>query len=200
MKLPRLAVCAVVLALAVGLAGCGKKPGDGIATAGQNGNNPSSAPVATDPQERARQFAQCMRDNGIDMPDPTFSEDGGMSIQIGPGEGAAPADKAEASELQEKMQKAMQACQKYMPNGGEMGKPNPEMQEKMRQFAKCMRDNGVENFPDPQENGGIMIQGGGPGSGDGLDPDDPTFKAAEEKCKSYLPFGGEGPKTQVQAG
>jgi hypothetical protein len=81
-----------------------------------------------------------------------------------------------------------------------MGKPNPEMQEKMRQFAKCMRDNGVENFPDPQEDGGIMIQGGGPGSTDGLNPDDPTFKAAQEKCQSLLPNGGAGGKTEVHSG
>jgi hypothetical protein len=74
------------------------------------------------------------------------------------------------------------------------------MQEKMRQFAKCMRDNGVENFPDPQEDGGIMIQGGGPGSTDGLNPDDPTFKAAQEKCQSLLPNGGAGGKTEVHSG
>jgi len=191
---------AAALALCMTLAACGRKPADGIATAGQNTAKASGAPVSSDPQERMRQFTQCMRDNGIDMKDAEVSEDGGFSIQIGPGQGAAPADQGPSKEDQDKMQKAMQACQKYAPFGGEMGKPNPEMQEKMRQFAKCMRDNGVGNFPDPQEDGGIMIQGGGPGSTDGLNPDDPTFKAAQEKCQSLLPNGGAGGKTEVHSG
>lgn len=191
---------AVALALAMTLPACGKKPNDGIATAGQNGAKSTEAPISNDPQERMRQFTQCMRDNGIDMKDAEMSEDGGFSIQVGPGEGAAPADQGPSKEDQEKMRNAMEACQKYAPGGGNMGKPDPEMQEKMRQFAKCMRDNGVENFPDPQEDGGIMIQGGGPGSTDGLNPDDPTFKAAQETCKSYLPDGGAGAKTEVHSG
>jgi hypothetical protein len=58
----------------------------------------------------------------------------------------------------------------------------------------------VENFPDPQEGGGIMIQGGGPGSNDGLNPDDPTFKAAEEKCQSILPKIDGGPSTKTESG
>jgi hypothetical protein len=197
MKLTRILVPAVALTCALALAGCGKKAGDGIATAGQDSAKSSAAPVSSDPQERMRQFAQCMRDNGIDMHDPETSADGGFSVQIGPGQGAAPADAAPGKEDMEKMQKAMEACQKYAPNGGELGKPDPQMQEKMREFAKCMRENGVENFPDPQENGGIVIQGG-PGSTDGLNPEDPTFKAAHEKCAANLPGGG--PQTKVQAG
>jgi hypothetical protein len=200
MKFTKLAVPVMALALVASLTGCGKKPGDGIATAGQNGAKSSSAPVATDPQERMRQFTQCMRDNGIDMKDAEVSGDGGFSVQIGPGEGAAPADQGPNKEDMEKMQKAMEACKQYAPGGGDLGKPDPAMQEKMREFAKCMRENGVENFPDPQENGGIMIQGGGPGSNDGLNPDDPTFKAAQEKCKSLLPDGGAGAKTEAHTG
>lgn len=196
MKLIRLTAVALTLALA--LTACGKKPSDGIATAGKNGVNPSSTPVATDPQERLRQFAQCMRDNGIDMPDPQVNDDGNFSVQIGPGTGKAPADQGPSKEDQQQMQKAMEACQKYAPFGGDgSAKIDPEMIEKMREFAKCMRDNGVENFPDPQDNGGITVQAGGPGSDNGLNPDDPTFQAAQEKCKSILPDGGAGAKTEV---
>ena len=32
------------------------------------------------------EFAQCMRDHGIDMPDPTFDDDGRVQIDTGPGE------------------------------------------------------------------------------------------------------------------
>jgi hypothetical protein len=75
-----------------------------------------------DPEEMARmkeqalQFAQCMRDNGVDMPDPEFSEDGGGITQSlgGPGETEDP-----------DMETAMQTCREFMrgPNGEEPPEP-----------------------------------------------------------------------------
>src|SRR5918994_1706372 len=47
-------------------------------------------------------------------------------------------------------------------------------------FSRCMRDNGIANFPDPNPNG-INIDGLG------IDPDSPQFKAAEEACKYLMP-------------
>jgi hypothetical protein len=44
-----------------------------------------------------------------------------------------------------------------------------------------MREHGVPNFPDPDENGGFALGG--------LDPDSPTMKAAEQACG--LNKGGE---------
>ncbi len=182
MKFTRLTVFAAALACGLALTGCGKKPDDGIASAGQNTaeNQPAAAQVSADPQERARQFAACMRDNGIDMPDPEFSEDGGIKVRIGGGAGATSGEMPDRAKVEE----ASKACKQYMPNGGDMMKANPEMEAKLRDFAKCMRDNGVENFPDPSAEGGIMI--GGPDSG--IDPGDPTFQAAQEKCQEFMPF------------
>ena len=60
-------------------------------------------------QARALEFAECMRDHGIDMPDPQFDEDGGVAIMIG-GPDGAPIDPAT-------MQAAQEAC------GGLMGPP-----------------------------------------------------------------------------
>ena len=63
----------------------------------------------------------------------------------------------------------MEACQQFLGDahrrtGAEI---DPEMQDKMLEFAKCMRDNGVD-FPDPDfSGGGGRIQIGGPG---GIDP------------------------------
>jgi hypothetical protein len=51
-------------------------------------------------------------------------------------------------------------------------------------YAKCMREHGISDFPDPQPGGGIAIQAG-PGSD--LDQNNPQFKAADEACKSLLP-------------
>jgi hypothetical protein len=55
-------------------------------------------------------------------------------------------------------------------------------QEKVRdaavKFAQCMRENGVENFPDPDANGGTRIQVG-PESG--IEPED--MEAAQKECE-----------------
>jgi hypothetical protein len=47
-----------------------------------------------------------------------------------------------------------------------------------------MRAHGVPNFPDPNSQGGFFFQGG---SGGGLDPNNPTFQAAQRACQSKMP-------------
>ncbi|NUR72376.1 MAG: hypothetical protein HOU81_16295 [Hamadaea sp.] len=57
------------------------------------------------------------------------------------------------------------------------------------QFAKCMRENGVPNWPDPKFNdgGGVSID-----APEGADPT--KVDAAMQACKPYLPNGGEPKK------
>ncbi len=51
----------------------------------------------------------------------------------------------------------------------------------MLEYARCMRDEGVD-MPDPD-----FSQGGGfIGMGGDVDPDDPDFRAADEVCRSIL--------------
>ncbi len=60
-------------------------------------------------------------------------------------------------------------------------------------YSKCMRSNGVPNFPDPQPGGDFEFQ-----RGSGLDPSSSAFKAAQAKCLKLLPGGGPpGPGTQT---
>jgi hypothetical protein len=57
-------------------------------------------------------------------------------------------------------------------------------------FAKCMRSNGVPNFPDPQAGGGFLFR-----ANHGL-MSSPAVKAAQAKCRKLLPGGGPpGPGT-----
>lgn len=60
--------------------------------------------------------------------------------------------------------------------------PNPaelqELQKKLPEYATCMRENGVEDFPDPGADGIIQYYG---------DPDPLEFKSASEKCDDLLP-------------
>jgi hypothetical protein len=51
-------------------------------------------------------------------------------------------------------------------------------------FAGCMRANGVPHFPDPKAGGGFLFHRGA-----GVDPSSPAFKAAQTKCKKFLPPG-----------
>jgi hypothetical protein len=172
----------VLLALGLGLvltlaaAGCGGKPHrPGVATAGGGAQGGASAsPTASvDPEEAQRQFAQCMREHGVDVPDPDSGDGPGIRIQ--------------ASKGSANVEAAIQACQKYLP-AGKLSTPSPEQLEQERQFAQCMRDHGI-NIPDPDPNGGGMRVSKGPGNGEGpgINPDDPAFKAAMDACKDKLP-------------
>lgn len=49
------------------------------------------------------------------------------------------------------------------------------------EFAKCMRENGVEDFPDPDANGGFKVT---PSSGVRLD--DPATEKALEACRDLM--------------
>jgi hypothetical protein len=60
-------------------------------------------------KEAALAFAKCMRDHGIDMPDPVFSGDGRVSQQL------------TGNPNEAKFQAAQKACQKKMPGFGKKG-------------------------------------------------------------------------------
>ena len=154
----------------------------GLALAACGAEEPAAGDRRTEAREAMLAFAKCMRDQGIDMPDPQF--DGGRVIQRGPDERVSP----------EKMRKADEACRKHMEDV-EPPELSPEQQQEMKEgalaHAQCMREHGLENFPDPtfDEDGGAQIR---IGPGTGLDPDDPDFQAAEKACRDDLPDLEEG--------
>jgi hypothetical protein len=156
----RIGVAACLL-LSMTVAGCG---GTDDSNRAASAGNPTSSAEADQ-----LKFAQCMRERGIDMPDP---QDGNGKGMISLPEGVDP----------QKAQAAMQQCKQYLPNGGEPAKMDAQQVDQQRKLARCLRENGVANFPDPGANGGFQI---GPGSG--LDPNDPTFKAAQKACAKYQP-------------
>jgi hypothetical protein len=61
-------------------------------------------------------------------------------------------------------------------------------------YSQCMRSHGVPNFPDPDSQGRIAIQGG-PGSG--LNMNSPAFQNAQKACQSKQPK--PTPAQQAQA-
>jgi hypothetical protein len=175
---PQLAVLVgAVVALTLTVAACGGGgKANGVASLGGSGKATATTSPGGDNQQAALAFARCMRQHGIDMPDPQFNGNGisqGFTARRG---GKGPDDP--------KFKAAQQACQKYLPNGGQPTKPNPQEQQQMLAFARCMRQHGID-VPDPGASGGIEVKGG-PGT---VNPDSPKFKAAEQACQQYEPNG-----------
>jgi hypothetical protein len=129
------------------------------------------------------EFAECMRDQGMDFPDP--QSDGGGLVIMGGGAGAGEGPPSEVD--MEEFEAADEACRHILEAvEGEMPRPDPEQEAEMRDaalaFSECMREHGVD-FPDPQfdENGGMSMQIGDPEER-GIDPSDPDFQEAQEEC------------------
>ncbi|MGO9179419.1 MAG: hypothetical protein ACLQHS_09130, partial [Candidatus Limnocylindrales bacterium] len=59
-----------------------------------------------------------------------------------------------------------------------------------------MRAHGVPNFPDPKFSGGGISMNL---NGSGIDPNSPTFQAAQQACQSLLP-GANGGTTKSSEG
>ena len=192
------AFAVLLLAMAAVASGCGSSStDDGVAalddapasTAGDGDGNGTQDEAATDedPQEAALEWASCMREHGIDVPDPRVGEDG--RIEIRPGTGMRL--ERDGDDFRE----AREACGTPF---GDSGPPplseeqREELQETMLEFAKCMREHGVD-IPDPDfSGGGGVFRAGGPGSG--IDPGSATFQKAQEACQDILedamPGGG----------
>jgi hypothetical protein len=76
------------------------------------------------------------------------------------------------------------------------GNTNATNHEKAVKFAKCMRDNGVMEFPDPPASGELTIDAISNGSS--LDTSTPAFKQAISACKDLEPSGFTGHKRGAQ--
>ena len=119
-------------------------------------------------------YSACMRKHGVTgFPDPN----GQGVITIHSGMGIDPGSPAFRS--------AQTTCEKLLPNGGQ---PTPaqmaQRQQQLLAFSACMRAHGLKDFPDPS-NGGLQLQVH-PGSD--LDPNNSTFRKAQQACQGHLPF------------
>src|SRR4051794_13508151 len=171
----RTLVAALAATASLVVAGCGSDPETPASSSGPKQGQGIDAAS----KKAMLQFSQCMRDHGVNMPDPTFSE-GGARVTMREDKGADPAKQREAE----------QACKKYQ----DKVKPPPmsaEQEKKMKDAAlknaQCMRDHGID-FPDPQfGEGGRMTQKIGPSSG--IDPKSAKFQAAAKACQKDEPGG-----------
>lgn len=126
----------LLLALALPLAvACG--------LGGQPGAAATPSPVST--AQVYHQFAQCVREHGDpDFPDPVVDASGRITLPGG---------------AQKPGQEVMKACVSILDRlparpAGSADHPDPAM---MRQFARCMREHGVDDWPDPDANGRFTL-------------------------------------------
>jgi hypothetical protein len=130
---------------AVIVAGCG----NGSAGTGSGGNStaPNHNSTATS-REKAVKFAECMRANGVSaFPDPNAS--GELTID-------AVANRSSVDTSSAAWKQAIGACKDLEPPGFTGTKVTPEQRTARLEFAQCIRDNGVPDFPDPTPNGPLV--------------------------------------------
>jgi hypothetical protein len=68
------------------------------------------------------------------------------------------------------------------------GRSDPSEAASALAFSQCMRTHGVSNFPDPNGQGQIQVQGGSSNdASNGLDPNSPAFQSATNACQHLMP-------------
>jgi hypothetical protein len=163
--------------IALIVAGCGNgSAGTGNSTATSGGNSTGSI------HEEAVKFAECMRANGVSaFPDPNAS--GQLTI-----DGVANGSSVDTSSAA--FEQALSVCKELEPPGFTGTKVTPQLRTARLKFAKCMRDNGVPDFPDPTPNGPLIDTNRIPSLA-GKDPrSDPGLQAAMHKCGQYASAAG----------
>jgi hypothetical protein len=136
---------------------------------------------AASPRDRAHEgalkFARCMREQGVDFPDPKVGENG--LVMVGPGPGAGGPDPNDP-----RMRRAADACQEHLQGGGEA--PDDATMARHRDafvaYARCMREEGID-MPDPDPDGGLRFKVGDPKA---PDLDSAAYRAADEACRKHL--------------
>jgi hypothetical protein len=162
----------LVLALAIGACGGDGGNSNGVASLDGGKATATTSPgnSGKDLKQMALAYARCLRQHGINMPDPTFDAAGRMAGQLPAGVG--PDDP--------KFKAADQACKQYAPSA-EPEKVDPQVQQQMLAYARCMRQHGI-NIADPKPGEGINADGAA-----GVNPNSPEFKAADQACQQYVP-------------
>ncbi len=182
-----LSVTTLLVAFALVLGACGGDgEGDQVATL-----EDTSAPDASTttiarlaPDEALLAFSACMRENGIELPD----------IAIGPN-GAPLLDPSLIDDIDVQSDEFTEAFTSCLPiiaaSGAFQQTTDPEelaeQRDQLVSFSQCMRDEGIEDFPDPNLTGLTPY----PISAFS-DIGEPDFDAAVEVCQEGIAFDAAG--------
>jgi hypothetical protein len=146
----------------------------------------SAAPAASD-EDAALAYVECMRDEGIDLPDPVVADDGTIGfdtteISVDPTSAAFAA--------------ANDACEQHL-EGADFALSDDDVtavRDAFQRFTDCLRGEGLDvgDFAFGDGNARRVVQGGddlidlvAPAI-DGLNPSDPAHQAAVDACEPTL--------------
>jgi hypothetical protein len=134
-KLWPLAALATVALIGAGCSNDSAENGStGTGTASSTGTTSSGANKKLTARDKAVKFAECIRAHGVsDFPDPNAKNQFEYGVSVTPAVWT----------------RATTACKDLQPPGTLSGKRTPKQQSASLRFAQCIRDNGVEDFPDP---------------------------------------------------
>ncbi len=153
-----------------------------------SGESDLAADQPVSDEEAVLAFAACLRDEGIDVEDPTVDADGNL---------LPPRPRDIAAEDRDAMQTAFEACGEFLENVafGLDDEDRAEREDQLFEYAACMRDNGYD-MPDPDSTSARTPGQGGGGPFGQLDRDDPSFQSAQDVCSGLFaggPVPGSGP-------
>lgn len=167
----RLRAAIAVAAGVVLVAGCSSDSDPQVATISGGDTQPEASASPSSSSDGGLAFASCMRDNGIDVPDP--DPDGGFDQR-----GEADIDIEDP-----KFRTALDDCRDLLPADNPLTRNfNSAQQSAILKLVSCLRKNGVD-VPDPQfdANGKLVIDN--PGA---LNPSDPKVREALQECRSEI--------------
>jgi hypothetical protein len=144
--------------------------------AGCSGNGSSGGNKSATNLDKAMRFAECMRDSGVrDFPDPSSS--GELTIDGIANRSSLDPDTAV-------FKKAIGECRDLEPPGFMGHERSAQEQANGLEFAQCMRDNGVKDFPDPAKDAPLIDTTRIPSAAGRGARSIPGFQAAVEKCRT----------------
>jgi hypothetical protein len=151
------------------VAGCSNAPAG-------SGNGTSTTSV----HAKAVKFAECMRSNGVGaFPDPDTS--GRLTI-----DGVLNGSSLDPNSASWKQ--AIGACKDLEPAGFTGGKVTPTQRTARLEFARCVRDHGVPDFPDPTPNGPLVDTNRIPSAATAAGMS--ALNAAMRKCGNFAAAAG----------
>ncbi len=138
----------------------------------------SQAPAeAIDDEQAILDLVACLRENGLDIPDPQFGPDGPSF--------ADPSVIMDIDLTGDTFLDAMEACEDLL--AALQPEIDPEQQaeqvEQQLALAECMRREGIEDFPDPDPVQGFTFRDMA-----FIDPFDRDFQAAFTVCAAEMGF------------
>ena len=146
------------------LAGCSASAGSGSATTTTSGQQAAAAVL--------REFVRCARANGMpNLPDLRLDSNGQVSVPEG------------TPEPPKSVERACRSIWERLPASASGEQPPADMQALLG-FARCMREHGMADFPDPKPDGRFPL----PPSMQRVQGKTPGFLRAMQACRQLDPY------------